>query len=687
MRPLHTLLLALAVLLVGCPGTSSGTDAATPLVDALDDGQPDAPDDLATYDVPRDRALLDRALDTLDDLASPDALDASSDLADASTDGAGITDARDAPRDTGDAGCEPGLSLPCTCVNGVAGTRVCHTSRVMGFCTCVTPAGDGGVTVPPPRLLRPLSGTRVTSQRPTLRWELPAGLTRARVELCGDRACTRRITQQEVIGSSWRPPATLSPGVLFWRVLGLAADGSVAWTSATWEFQVRHRDTPVDSFYGPLRDFNGDGFDDLIAGTQYPATELHVYLGAPRGLQEAAASILRSPDDEWVFPDDIAVGDVNADGYADLAVGEAYFGDPRFSSPDGGAPHGIGHIHLFAGNADGLAVPRNQVIDLQGEAARPTDSHFGRHMALVDFNGDGFDDLIATRQTLDFGSPQVFLFLGSESGLQHRPASTLNAMGFDISTGTRFYGIGDVDRDGYGDVALGIPYGTPERGVIVFHGNSNAHLDARLEEVTAGGSFFYFGQRIAAGDVNGDGLSDLFVGSYGQASVVHGTPEGMEAAPFIETPPLGIPKGGSGEFGATLGQQGDLNGDGYTDLVAAGECDVAHRLLLDASFRFCSYGVTYLYASSSAGVAPMWSRVLTPASDREGGLLYPISPGDLNGDGVDDLAIGAYGHSTTDMPGIFGAVFVYLGGSWDWTSPSEIVRPTAPRLFLGYQLY
>ncbi len=144
MRSPIALLLLLATLLLGCPGPSPLPDAAT------------------------------TPLDAYDDLAS-DAFDTSIDLTDTSAENADVTEGGDAPRDTGDAGCEPGLTLPCTCVNGVAGTRVCHTSRVMGYCTCVTPGGDGGVTAPPPRLLRPLSGTRVTSQRPTLRWELPAG--------------------------------------------------------------------------------------------------------------------------------------------------------------------------------------------------------------------------------------------------------------------------------------------------------------------------------------------------------------------------------------------------------------------------------------------------------------------------------------------------------------------------------
>ncbi len=63
-----------------------------------------------------------------------------------------------------------------------------------------------------PRLLAPQSGSRATSTRPTLRWLLPAGLTRARVELCADRACGRTLQQPEVTGQTWRAAARARAG-------------------------------------------------------------------------------------------------------------------------------------------------------------------------------------------------------------------------------------------------------------------------------------------------------------------------------------------------------------------------------------------------------------------------------------------------------------------------------------------
>jgi hypothetical protein len=69
------------------------------------------------------------------------------------------------------------------------------------------------ITVPiaAPRPIRPLSTSRVTSRRPTLAWELPAGLDGARVELCADRACEQPIVIADVTGTQFRPARLLPP--------------------------------------------------------------------------------------------------------------------------------------------------------------------------------------------------------------------------------------------------------------------------------------------------------------------------------------------------------------------------------------------------------------------------------------------------------------------------------------------
>ena len=249
----------LAFGLMGCPSPASAPDAA------VDRTAPDAPADVTAEAAVRD-AALDAPADAPVDTGPRDVLYAT-DLP-----------SYDAP--PLQMPCTPGERRACTCVTGAEGAYVCHTNGRFGLCTCEAGGGDGGVpTTLPPRLRSPLSDSRVTSQRPTLRWVLPEGVTRARVMVCDDRPCTRELVRAEVEASAWRPPTPLTPGVRWWRVQGLSDAGSVVWTSATWSFGVGRRDAPNDTAIGTIHDFNGDGYADIAAGSETRFNQIHVYLG------------------------------------------------------------------------------------------------------------------------------------------------------------------------------------------------------------------------------------------------------------------------------------------------------------------------------------------------------------------------------------------------------------------------
>lgn len=129
-------------------------------------------------------------------------------------------------------------------------------------------ATDGDPSIPAPRLLFPTSTMRVTSQRPTLDLALPAGVDGARVELCHDPCCNRPIATVDATGGHVRPTEALPPGVVFWRARGRIGDRVGREVSFTWEFGVRHRDTPTDTAWGVIKDINGDGFDDVVTAFQ-----------------------------------------------------------------------------------------------------------------------------------------------------------------------------------------------------------------------------------------------------------------------------------------------------------------------------------------------------------------------------------------------------------------------------------
>ena len=236
-----SLALLVALLALGCDRTAAGlTDAATEprTLDALTDSA------LDTSDV---------ALDATKDVAS----DASDDLFDARSEprnffedvltvetGADPFGECTVPRpDVPDAAppCVPDSTSACACTTGPAGTRTCLEDRTWSACQCSVTDRDSGPIIEPvptgvytpipeipgPRLIAPQSGSRVTTLRPTLRWRLPDGVTRARVELCADRPCDHLLVTRDTTGTSWRPTDALAHGVVFWRVRGLSASGAV----------------------------------------------------------------------------------------------------------------------------------------------------------------------------------------------------------------------------------------------------------------------------------------------------------------------------------------------------------------------------------------------------------------------------------------------------------------------------
>ena len=652
-----------ALLLAGCPGRSTSSDAS------LD--RADAPDATLAFD----------ALDVTDALDADATLDA-----DAARDVTDARDASDAPAIAQDANvsddvpddvprCMPGMTQPCTCYESVPGVQRCQRAGRWGYCICqLSGRADGGVVSEPlpPRLIAPLSGSRVMSQRPTLRWTLPTGLARARVELCGDRACTRSVAQQEVTGSSWRSPAALSPGVLFWRVRALESDGSVAWTSATWSFSVRHRDTPVDTANIPLHDFDGDGFDDVaVRANGIPGEGVRVFFGASGGIRETP-TVLRNPlGGDRNFGHAVAIGDFDGDGYADLAASQRGTVDESRMTP------GVqGHVFVHHGASSGVSAAPHTTLTMLSDPDFSDGwwASFGVALAAVDFNGDGYDDLLVLREVVAARYyPKVFLYLGSATGLSEEGMQTLPVPA-DVIYGVRgAWGIGDVDLDGYGDIAFSLRGNTSDYEALqILHGNPSARLGQRIEEIDDP-HLAFFAEYGSGGDFNGDGFADVFTGGGGHVVVYSGSDEGMRRLIRLSPPPLGY------EllllFGRELWIQGDLNGDGFYDVVAGGACDEEQR----GMDRFCQTGRVIVYSSSVEGMPPVsTARLASPYAD--GLSVFPnvtsfsraAIPGDLNADGIDDLVVGAGGSRDSLTLGS-GSMHIYLGGSRTWERPAIAV--------------
>jgi hypothetical protein len=492
----------------------------------------------------------------------------------------------------------------------------CDPGYATAGATCAPP--------PPPLQRAPLSTATVTSQRPTLRWSLAGGATGAHVTLCRNRALTTGCVSFDAVGASGTPAAAMSsPGVWYWQLAARVGTTTLAATSPTWEFTVGARTaTTADTSWGTTLDVNGDGFADLVVGAMNaPFTtaaglgRVHVYLGGGGVLAATPATSLVAPVGvNASFGTSVAsAGDVNGDGFADLVVGAHGGSTSAFTVL------GPGYAYVYLGGAGGLAtVPASTLVGPAGTGGR-----FGQSVASAgDVNGDGYADVVVGAD----GANSAYLYLGSATGLGTTPATTLSGPG-DSGFGWSVAGAGDANGDGYGDVVIGA-YGFGR--AYVYPGSATGIATTPTTTLAVTGAS-YFGQSVAsAGDVNGDGFADLAVGAHGSARtyLFLGSSSGHETAPATT-----LTSPDPGHFGWSVASAGDVNADGYGDLVVGD------------GLNSTSLTRAYVYHGSAVGLPSAPNRTLTDPGGVGSGFGSSVAGvGDVNGDGYGDLAVGASGY-------------------------------------------
>jgi hypothetical protein len=433
-------------------------------------------------------------------------------------------------------------------------------------------------------------------------------------------------------------------------------------------------------------DVNGDGYADVIVGAPfYEAGQTgegaaFVFLGSASGIPSgnpttAATQLESNQDGAWVGFSVAGAGDVNGDGHADVIVGAPFY--------DAGQT-GEGAAFVFLGSASGIPSgnPTAAGAQLESNQSNPFGGGLGWSVAGAgDVNGDGYADVIVGAPLYDADQTDegaAFVFLGSAAGIASgnptTAAAQLESNQGDAALGLSVAGAGDVNGDGYADVVVGAPFydadETDEGAAFVFLGSGTGI--AHGEPSTAAAQFesnqanARLGYNVAgAGDVNGDGYADVIVSApvyaagqmnEGAAFVYLGGAEGIRdgnpgtAATQIESNQSNV------ILGASVASAGDVNGDGYADvIVGAPFYDAGH----DAE------GAAFVFLGSAAGIAdgsPATAAAQLEADQASAHLGTSVAgTGDVNGDGYADVIVGASGYDAgqTDE----GAAFLFLGSA------------------------
>jgi hypothetical protein len=486
-------------------------------------------------------------------------------------------------------------------------------------------------------------------------------------------------------------------------------------------------------------DVNGDGYDDVVIGA--PGADLalvgtvgkvYVIYGSATGLpllpgfanlgSVVYGTTIAGQHLFGTFGNTVApAGDLNGDGYADIAVGAPY--DDNYGTDSGmafvfrgsaagvdtatanllwwessGAPNSKFGISLASAgdvNGDGrgdLLVGETSRIDLAQSAGGTlliqqllpyTNTNTEVHTA-GDVNGDGLSDMLVGDPYYangESGEGRVLVHYGVGSPPSNYPNWSVTQSAIDNpNLGWSVNSVGDVNGDGYDDVLVGEPTwynftqpGDVDNGLAQLYYGHPTGLSPSSDWYVYGASGDQLGISVAGADVNGDGFSDLVIGAHaangatGYVHIWYGSSSGPVSGPGLLLP--GFTAGSY--FGAWVAGAGDVNGDGYPDIIVGAPNGV------DPISPLTQEGRAYVYRGSAAGLVttPIWSRSGLQANAHLGTCV--AGAGDVNGDGFADVIIGAPDFDTVNK---FGAVFTDAGRFYvvfgSTAGPSAVVSPT-----------
>ncbi|MFF4704365.1 FG-GAP and VCBS repeat-containing protein [Streptomyces sp. NPDC001288] len=439
--------------------------------------------------------------------------------------------------------------------------------------------------------------------------------------------------------------------------LALATATAAALTGGLLTFSAASA-TAADSFKVARADFNGDGIGDIAtsATTAYVsghkgAGQVVALYGSASGITTAKRTTL-SQNSTGVpgtaeagdsFGEALAYADFNGDGYDDLAVGAP--SEKVGSDTDGGS------VTLLWGSRSGLT---GKGVDIKDPSPSSHD-YWGLQLAAGDFDGDGKADL-----AVGSSAATLWVFKGGFSASGTPGGRYTVKPPIEPGTSSYPYGpmkltAGDVNGDGRTDLVVD-GYETKTSN----HWNTNYWLPGSAKGVTVtGAKTLKSGVVTGIADINGDGFGDIVSGAAwdassggtvfpdsatgGRVAVTYGSASGPAKATMFNQNTSNVP--GTSEKGDNFGWEidlGDVNGDGYADLVVSTPYE-------DIGSNTNTGQVTVLYGSktgvnlASGAQSFAQSTAGVPGDDEKGDLFgADVKLDDVTGDGRADLVVGSY---------------------------------------------
>lgn len=470
-----------------------------------------------------------------------------------------------------------------------------------------------------------------------------------------------------LIGAPFFDGLATNSGAAFVYLGGPAGPG----LTADFVIDMGQADAEVGSGVTVAGDLNGDGYSDIAVGAprfdaDFPdAGAVFVYYGSETGIGSTPDLVVEGNASSIYLGYDLSgVGDTNGDGYDDLIVG-AY-----------GAQNAAGAVYLFYGGAAGIDPQQATVFD-----SPLVGGELGRHVAGPgDLNGDGFADIVGGAPAYSNGVSNegaVFVFYGSPTGIDPAGAIVLESDRFDTKLGSGVADAVDLDGDGYADLVTGAEFyddGELNEGAFYVWFGGRTPVGGEPDIIyQSDDRNSRFGSNVASlGDLDGDGDDELAIasrffgadnsGETGAAFIFYG------AAGIVATQPDQEFEGSSAfsYLGRGLNVRGDLDGDGYDDLLFGAYGQTGSQPYQGASY--------FIYGNSNH-VANVPDGTLT-SNTPSANLGYAADSGqDLNGDGYADVVIGAYGDPTYTYAG---RVYIFGGGpsGIDADAPTVLESPT-----------